>query len=153
MKPGPKRVPLKILETRGSKLAKHRQSIFERPKRCPSPPKWLTGVALTEWKRIAPQLYRLGLLSCLDRTMLAGHCKAYADWLAASELADKSVLVKTTNGNVIQNPAVGVANRAWKRLCETGAMFGMNPADRTTVKPTEKPTAEDEKKKFFGTAG
>ena len=115
-----------------------------RPKR----PKWLVGEGRKEWERVAPKLFKQGLLTELYRVHLAFYCQSYADYLAALTLA-RTPLIKTKNGNVIQNPAVGVMNQARKACMEAGAKFGLNPTDLNNVQPAEAPTAEDKKSKFF----
>jgi P27 family predicted phage terminase small subunit len=42
---------------------------------CPS---WLSSTAKAEWKRVAPKLTKLDLLTSLDRSILAGYCAYYA---------------------------------------------------------------------------
>jgi len=49
----------------------------------PECPEWLDEDAQTEWKRIAPDLLTLGLLSNLDMAALAGYCQAYSRWKEA----------------------------------------------------------------------
>jgi len=94
-------------------------------------------------------LFKAGLLTELDRVPLALYCQAYADYLEAFKLI-KSPLIKTTNGNIVQNPAIAVANKAEQRCIRLAARFGMTPTDRNSVRATEKPTADKAKSKFFG---
>jgi P27 family predicted phage terminase small subunit len=46
----------------------------------PSKPSDLKGEALAEWKRITPELERMGLLSKLDRGILLLYCASYGIW-------------------------------------------------------------------------
>jgi P27 family predicted phage terminase small subunit len=43
----------------------------------PKPPSWIKGESLTEWKRIVGPLDKAGLLSTLDRGVLASYCMAW----------------------------------------------------------------------------
>jgi len=37
-------------------------------------PSWLKGEALKEWRRVAPELQRTGVLTAIDETLLAAYC-------------------------------------------------------------------------------
>jgi P27 family predicted phage terminase small subunit len=51
-------------------------------------PAWLPAAATAEWRRLAGELHRLGLLTALDVSMLAAHCVSVARWKEAErELA------------------------------------------------------------------
>ncbi len=100
----------------------------------PTCPAWLDKYAKSEWRRIAGDLYDAGLLKYADRAAMAAYCQAYGRWRAAEELVQKSgLLIKTTNGNVIQNPAVGIANKAFAAMVKVSKEFGMTPAARSRL--------------------
>jgi P27 family predicted phage terminase small subunit len=97
----------------------------------PTPPGHLMAEAKTEWRRVAKYLHAMGLLTALDRAAVAVYCQAYGRWvraelaleaMAEKEPATQALLMKTKSGNLIQNPLVGVANKAMdmmlKRLFE-----------------------------------
>lgn len=48
----------------------------------PACPEWLTGDALKEWKRIVPELDRLGVLTAVDGAVLEAHCLTYGEIVA-----------------------------------------------------------------------
>jgi len=149
---GPKPTAKSILQLRQSWRGKQGGVALEGDHKRTARPKWLVGDARKEWDRIAPKLFKEGLLTDLDRVPLALYCQAYADFLEAHRLT-RSPLIKTTNGNVVQNPAVGLANNAWRRCLHLAGKFGMTPSDRNSVRAVEKPTTDDAKKRFFGGAG
>ncbi len=108
----------------------------------PSPPEFLSDEAKQEWSRVSDQLFRLGLLSQLDRTSLAAYCQAYGRWkqaeAAIAELAKRDqlshgLMIKTSNGNLIQNPLVGTANKAMSEMMRYAVEFGMTPSARSRV--------------------
>ena len=73
-------------------------------KMMPKPPADLSGDARDEWARVAPELYRVGLLTSLDRSALAAYCQLYARWREAERgIAEGGLLSTTTRNNLIQN--------------------------------------------------
>ena len=149
---GPKPTAKPILKLRGSWRGKQAGVTMQSDHKRPSRPKWLVGDARKEWDRVAPKLFKAGLLTDLDRVPLAFYCQAYADYLEAFALK-RTPMIRTTNGNIVQNPAVGLLNSAESRCVRLAARFGMSPTDRNSVRAVEKPTTDDAKKKFFGGAG
>lgn len=110
--------------------------------RPPSPPSLLKGEALAEWKRVAPGLWDLGLLTSIDVAPLVAYCLAWSRAKSAEALMEKAkrkypagggMFVETSNGNLVQHPAVGVANRAWTDVVKFAAEFGMTPSGRMKV--------------------
>lgn len=100
----------------------------------PDPPEILKDKALDEWKRITPILKKLGLLSELDVMELAAYCQCVKRWLEAEDYIKLNGLTDTTsNGNVIQSPYVGIANKAMVQMHQFLCQFGMTPASRAGV--------------------
>ena len=114
-----------------------------KPRRgIPQPPPHIIGYALEEWKRITPELHMSGVLTMIDGAVLAAYCMAYQRWreaeeaLARMKARDKlttGLMIKTKNGNAIQNPLVGVANRSMMLLHRFANEFGMTPAARARI--------------------
>jgi P27 family predicted phage terminase small subunit len=118
----------------------------------PSPPPHLNDEAKVEWGRISEELYKIGLLSGIDRAALAAYCQAYGRWVSAEtaitamSAGDKltaGLLIKTSNGNAIQNPLVGTANKAMADMVRYAAEFGMTPSARSRINATP-PAGEKE---------
>jgi len=117
------------------------------PEIAPDCPDHLNEEAKREWKRIAPELEELGLLTYIDKAALAAYCQAWSRWVNAEELLKKhGVLAKSPNGYFMQSPLLAIANRAMEQMKSYLTEFGMTPASRTKVK-TEKPS---KKKKGAG---
>lgn len=114
----------------------------------PSPPDHLTQEASVEWGRISHQLYKLGLLSDLDRSALAAYCQVYGRWVKAErELALTGNLLDTTpNGMKQQHALVGIANKAMELMHKFLIEFGLTPASRTKVSAKQ----SEEKPSGFG---
>lgn len=126
----------------------------------PSPPAHLDDEAKLEWERIAGQLYALGCLSQIDRAALAAYAQAYGRWVRAeraiAEMAKRDeltrgLMIKTTNGNAIPNPLVGVANKAMADMMRYAAEFGMTPSARSRIDADKagRGAAKDPADKYF----
>jgi P27 family predicted phage terminase small subunit len=85
------------------------------------------------------QLLRCGLMTEIDRAALAGYCQAYGRWVQAEralarmgekDLLTGALMIKTSNGNAIQNPLVGTANKAMELMLRAASEFGMTPSAR-----------------------
>lgn len=112
-------------------------------RKLPNVPPELNDDAKVEWGRVSEELYKLGLLTGIDRAALAAYCQAYGRWMIAeraiTEMAKRDpvtqgLLIKTTNGNAIQNPLVGTANKAMSDMMRYASEFGMTPSARSRIK-------------------
>lgn len=109
----------------------------------PQCPPHLNDEAKKEWRRMAKRLHDAGILTYVDRASLAAYCQAYGRWVEAEELAEKDgLIIETSNGNKIQNPAVGIANKAMADMVKIASEFGMTPSSRTKLK-TELDTKDE----------
>ena len=125
----------------------------------PTPPSFLNDDAKVEWGRVVDTLYKTGLMTELDRAVLAAYCQAYGQWAQAeralARMADKdefnkALMVKTTNGNAVQNPLLGIANKAKADMVRYALEFGMSPSARSKVNANPDDHKEDKFKEFFG---
>lgn len=100
------------------------------------PPDWLVGEEANElWLELAPKLWKLRLLTDLDRVMLAQYCFAHQTWRRAA--------VKIEADEVAPNdPLIWQFNKAVDVMIKVATHFGMSPASRSRINvPTEKPTS------------
>ena len=105
--------------------------------RSSSPPAWLTGAAATEWRRRAPELTRLGLLTTIDRDALAADRQIFARWREAEAAIKKSgPVLKGRDGGPVKSPFVTIADRALAQLLRYQEQFGMTPSARSRVSTT-----------------
>ena len=110
----------------------------------PRCPEHLGPEAKREWRRLAPQLARMGLLTRIDRAALALFCQAWARWVEAEEALKRyGVMVKSPNGFPMQSPYLAVANKAMEQMRALLAEFGMSPSSRTRVHATPQVDEED----------
>lgn len=118
----------------------------------PSPPPHLTGLALEEWQRLAPELHRIGVLTMVDRAVLAGYCQAYRRWVDAEDaLHEEGALVVSPNGYNMPNPNNTLANQALGMMHKYMVELGLTPASR--VKLAKGIPAVDDPLEQFLTAG
>jgi P27 family predicted phage terminase small subunit len=116
----------------------------------PAPPHHLSKEARAEWDRMAPILADMGLISEVDRSAFAMYCQSWGDHAKAENMIRKhGAVVKTTNGNIVQSPWVGISNRAKLIAHKFLVGFGMTPADRGKVTARKEETQEDPSKRFF----
>ena len=137
----PKPTHLKLIEGNPGKRPIRTGS--ERPATAmPDAPDHLNNTARSEWDRVAHGLHALRLLEMVDRGALAAYCVTYARWVQAeraiAEMGKRDMLtgglmIKTSNGNAIQNPLVGTANKAMSDLVRYAAEFGMTPSARSRI--------------------
>ena len=122
----------------------------------PSPPDFLNADALQEWGRMSEKLYQLGMLAEIDRGIFAAYCQAFGRWAVAEKTFNKmakkdevfgGLLIKTKAGNIIQNPVIGIANKAVKVMDDNASLMGIPATMRTKVHPIQLP---DEEKTGFG---
>jgi len=118
----------------------------------PSPPDFLNADALQEWGRMSEKLYQLGMLADIDRGIFAAYCQAFGRWAEAERMIkEKGILVKTSNGNIIQSPLVGIANKAIKEMRDNAAIMGIPATMRSKVHPiTDKEQTERSGFRQFG---
>lgn len=103
----------------------------------PSPPDFMSKDALIEWGRVTEHLFKLGLLTDIDRATLVGYCESWSQYKEAKEKLQKTgLIIKTTNGNIIQNPLVGIANKSLEMMNKLAAEFGMTPSSRSRINVT-----------------
>lgn len=125
----PKPVALKVLE---GNPGKRRLPNGPKPQPlAPTCPAWLAAEARREWRRLAPELERLGLLTRIDRAALAAYCQAYARWRQAEEVLQCEGLTFTTGkGYVGSRPEIGIANKAMAIIKGFCGEFGLTPSSR-----------------------
>jgi P27 family predicted phage terminase small subunit len=125
----------------------------------PDPPAMLSAEARTEWLRIAPEAYNMGLLTTADIQSLAAYCQAYGRWIvaerslagmAAQDQLTGGLMIRTVGGNAIQNPIVGVANKAMSDMVRYAAEFGLTPAARARIAGPDPRTQSTKYQGLFG---
>ena len=133
---GRKPLPSNVVRLRGNPGKRRLNDAEPRPSpRVPTCPACLEGEARKEWQRVVAELAELGLLTRLDRGLLAAYCQAHALWVeAVSSIQRYGTMVKSPNGFPMQSPYVAVANKQVEIMVRIAAEFGMTPSSRTRIR-------------------
>lgn len=131
-KPGTKPKPTELKRLTGNPGGRKLRS---KPKldnsAIPDPPDHLDLTAKKEWRRVAPQLHRAGLLYQVDAAALSAYCMAYSRWVQAEKKLQKNGLIELSpKGYPIQNPYLAIANKAMEQIRRFLTEFGMTPSSR-----------------------
>lgn len=93
-------------------------------------PSFLHGEARAEWRRVVPQIEKMGMLAVVDRGVLIRYCTAWADWCDLTEkLAQTGVLARRREG-VVRNPLWMIRADAEATLSDLGKQLGLTPNAR-----------------------
>jgi P27 family predicted phage terminase small subunit len=111
-----------------------------QPSRVPDdfpPPEWLDAAAKDEWRRLAPLLARLGVLTETDADALAAYCEAWTTWKQATQKIRQFGMVVKANRQgmevVVISPFVRIQDRALAQMRSFLTEFGMTPSSRARI--------------------
>lgn len=136
----------------------------------PDCPDHLNAPAKREWRRVAPELMKIRIITQLDMGALAAYCQAYGRWVEAEtrikELNDAGkktgskgagLYDLTPNGFKQMSVWLQISNRSTAEMHKWLSEFGMTPASRIKIQQAQVPEQndlfEDDKPKpgrFFG---
>jgi len=148
---GPKPAPANLHLLRGNPSKKSIGALLDDvvrpPVAIPAVPAFLDVEARAEWQRLAPHLQSLGLVTELDLAMLAAYCVAWSEfgWACRRIEALNADDPTGEHGRIATAPSgyrqighlVAIRNRAME-LCERFAKhFGLSPAERSRVTPSD----------------
>jgi P27 family predicted phage terminase small subunit len=141
---GRKPTPSNIVRLRGNPGRRPRNKREPKPRLAiPECPAHLDAEAKREWRRVAPQLDELGLLTVLDGPALAIYCAAWSRWVAANKQVDElGLTVPGRNGIPKANPYIAVANQAQRLMMSMAAEFGMTPSSRSRIRVVPSPASD-----------
>ena len=146
----PKPTALKILQGNpGKRPLNENEPVFQKSDNTLKPPAFLSSNAKKEWKRIAPMLTQNNLLTDADMATLAAYCQSYHRWVEAEKIINKyGMTCETTNGNIIQRPEVGIANKSMGEMIKCAKEFGLTPSSRANLKALDSIEQEDSLMQF-----
>lgn len=97
-----------------------------------SPPDWLQPVALEYWRRLAPRLQKIGLLTELDIDLLAMLCDAWQrKHDARKTIEEVGAYHFTESGFVVAHPALAQEHKATEQIRKLNSDLGLTPSART----------------------
>lgn len=131
--PPPKPTKLRILNGNPSRrpLNENEPEPTTTGTECPT---WIDSYARREWKRVVPELHRLGLLTLFDVADLAGYCQAVSDIRRLGAFVRKhGETMETSFGQVMMRPETRRLDAAWARLRAFATEFGFSPASRSRI--------------------
>ena len=100
----------------------------------PDCPSHLKGESKLEWERVTTELFEQGLLTRLDRTVLATYCETYGIWVEAStNVVKRGRVIPTQNGYPVLNPWHSIATKAALDLKAFAVEFGLTPSSRSRI--------------------
>ena len=144
----PKPTSLKIAAGNPGKRALNTREPDVQPD-LPTCPAHLLPSAKAEWKRLARELYQLGVLTRLDRAALAGYCQAYGRWVEAEKMLKETPgILKMPSGYIQANPWLTIATKQMELMQRFAAEMGMTPSSRSRVETVRRPSG-----KFDGLIG
>ena len=142
--PTPKPVHLKALEGNPGKRPLKGDNAKPRSV-APDCPDWLSAEAKAEWKRLAPELERLGLLTLLDRAAFSCYCQSFGHWVQAQRvLREHGMMYVTASGRVRERPEVAIAGSSLKLMRAFAVEFGLTPSSRSRFSLPDPLTDEDD---------
>jgi P27 family predicted phage terminase small subunit len=112
-------------------LPKNEPQPDKTPPTCPS---WLSYQARAEWKRVVPELERMGLLTTVDRAALTGYCEAYARYVKAAKEIQKGFTyeyyTEDYQKKLAKKPECDIARDALNQVKAFCIEFGLTPSSR-----------------------
>ena len=166
----PKPTALHLVQ--GGKEKTHRAENGDEPKpeiNIPPCPDYLDKEAKKEWERVSQELYDLGIITNIDRSILASYCQNYSIWVnAIKKLNNEGMFLKvkktprqittgkgknkkTKNAPVeyyyVRNDNYAVSKNAHDQWRKDAIELGMTPSARSRVKvdktrPIKEPFSE-----------
>jgi P27 family predicted phage terminase small subunit len=114
-------------------------------RKTPACPGHLDREARIEWRRICKELDKVGLLTLVDRAVVAGYCQAWSRWVRAENmLRESGEVLESAEGGRYQNPWLAVANKALEQVHKFSALLGLDPSSRSRLKASPSAPANDD---------
>ena len=116
----------------------------------PDPPPMLDEDAMAEWRRVTPLLAEVGLISRLDRAVVAGYCMAFSRWMECERmLKTTGLIVKSPNGYPMYSPYLAASNKALDQVRQMSEQIGLSGSSRSRIKVGDGPDDYDQAEAFL----
>ncbi len=107
-------------------------------------PRWLSPLGTAAWRRWAPMLEEMGILTAADLDALAITCEAYAEFVELTQflrenqrtfavVSAKATRSRQSSQRMYPRPEVAMAQNAWRRAYLGLSDFGLNPSTRSRL--------------------
>jgi P27 family predicted phage terminase small subunit len=98
----------------------------------PTCPAHLDPEAKKEWRRVARSLHACGILTIVDRAVLAAYCQSYSRWVKLEGIVQRAgeVIFHPTTKTFYPNPYLGALNNALRNMHSFASELGMSPSAR-----------------------
>lgn len=97
----------------------------------PAMPRGLAGEARAEWRRVVPEIERMGVLATVDRAAIIRYVSAWAEWVELTEqIAKTGRLTRATDGELVRSPLWLVRQDVERTLIELARQLALTPASR-----------------------
>jgi P27 family predicted phage terminase small subunit len=130
-------IPYELARLRGTP-GKRRLRPVPQPARTeavPEPLPFPCETAKAEWRRLAPELFRLNLLTVLDHAVFGTYCALFGQWMTAERLLEtESLTAQGSTGNTVVHPLIKVAMQSARDLCRYASEFGLTPCARARMR-------------------
>ena len=140
--PQPKPTAMKMLEGNpGHQKLNDKEPTFDVPKKMPSPPTWLLKEAKKEWKKLAPTLIAMGVLTEMDLDAFGAMCQNYAYYVEVDKKitkmgkSDEGVyfLQQAESGYLSPHPYLSLRAKYYDLWRKSLSDFGLTPATRSRI--------------------
>lgn len=158
-KRGPKPMPTALRVIEGNRGHRGMSPMEPKPQTDrPDAPPWLQPYALELWNRVIDELYMTGMLTLLDAETLGTVCECFGRYRLCVENVNRwekanpntgGIIVKTKNGNPIQNPLFGQLNTLRREWLKAAAEFGLSPSSRTQIDAGKSTENNPKARKYF----
>lgn len=149
-KRGPAPAPTAVKRLRGQRIHNPNEPVPQPGLECPQPPEGLSLLARGVWERLAPDLWRTGVLTEWDRDAFGVYCSAVANHREAQALVDERGVVVTSERGGVKNPAMQVVRDCATTILQYGARFGLTPSDRQALRMDDTEPEDDARRLLAG---
>ncbi len=130
-KPIPTQIKILAGTARGDRINESEPKPDPALPECPS---HLSDEARAEFDRLAPQLFRLRVLTDLDTAALAAYAATFSRWAEAERnVQEGGAVVRTPAGCAQVSPWLSVANEALRQMRAYSVELGLTPSSRSRI--------------------
>lgn len=127
----------------------------------PEPPPWLQNPeAEAEWRRVAPELHRLRLVTPIDLSVLEAYCAAYGRWrdaeqalalLRKNDPVMRGLWIKVgKDAAPIENPLIRTSRRCAGTFLQAAMLLGISALARARLAGVGVSSGGDKPSRFGG---